>query len=619
VTEPLADPEDTQELPESWRFIVCGDDSLALRLAQELVHNSGQVTVLIRPPFGPYGRRIAREPNVEVVEVETTYTEALKSIDIATVDAVALVERNDVANIDTALAVHEYVSRPGEAGGQDPINPRLRMVVRLLNTSLSGSLAEIPDCTVLSDAQIAAPAFVAAALDEPAPAVHMQQSTLIVTRRDPAYQRAVLCGLAIGGDGTEPQLLPADQDAADLVLLRRELPPPMPRRSTLTSGYPVSAVITRVLRRLRIVLAVFAGLIVLTAAVLASADHDLNWWDALYAAILVAFGNGEPNSAASTVEQVTVAVMTLASITLIPVLTATVVDAVVKVRLDIASGLLGKRASGHVVVVGLGGVGGQVLQTLHERGIDVVGIDRSNDAVGVQVARDLHIPLVIGEASRRETLQAASVATCQALMVITSDDVSNLQTALVARGIQKDLRVVLRLFDGEMADRVRRLLRVAGSHSVSYLAAPSFAARMLGRELDTIPIGRHVLLVARLTVGAYSPLEYRTVRDVRRPGEAWLCELTTQRGQRMWNLTPGQKLQRGYDMLVVATRRGLSKLIVESTAPPDSVPRPPIVLHDSVPLLSDGLRGPGRSALHGPGRQPQRDVTLDDQEEDHHR
>jgi hypothetical protein len=63
------------------------------------------------------------------------------------------------------------------------------------------------------------------------------------------------------------------------------------------------------------------------------------------------------------------------------------------------------------------------------------------------------------------------------LMAITADDATNLETALIGPAIRRDVPVVLRLFDGDFADRIQRAFNITVSRSVSYLAPP-FAAHI---------------------------------------------------------------------------------------------------------------------------------------------
>jgi len=260
-------------------------------------------------------------------------------------------------------------------------------------------------------------------------------------------------------------------------------------------------------------------------------------------------------------------VLAVTGLALIPFITAAVVDAVIKLRLELAEGSLVRRASGHVVVAGLGGIGSDVVRNLHELGVDVVGIDCDVDARGAQVARDLRIPFVAGDASRRDTLLAASVANCRALLALTADDATNLEAALVGRSIRPDLPVVLRLFDGDFADRVQRAFNINISRSVSYLAAPAFAAALLGRQvIATIPVGRHVLLVAELPIGAESALEGLTVADLQRPYEARVIAIRAAGERMLWGAPPGRLLSRTDHVVVVATRRGLSTLLSQALA-----------------------------------------------------
>ena len=95
--------------------------------------------------------------------------------------------------------------------------------------------ALLNNCVVLSAAAIAAPAFVAAALDEAAtPPITVGDRTVVGILRDRTRAEDVLAGLAVMGPrGTVPEVLPADADErADLVLARaKPAPPPRPPRS----------------------------------------------------------------------------------------------------------------------------------------------------------------------------------------------------------------------------------------------------------------------------------------------------------------------------------------------------------------------------------------------------
>jgi Trk K+ transport system NAD-binding subunit len=320
-------------------------------------------------------------------------------------------------------------------------------------------------------------------------------------------------------------------------------------------------------RRLRVVLAVLVGLLATATATLVLAEHE-DRWRAAYDSILTALAGANPDDGASTVVRVVQTLLTVVSVVLVPVLTAALVEVVVNARLALAAGGLTEPVSGHIVVAGLGDVGTHVIRALNDSGADVVAIETDERARGVRIARELGIPLIIGDCRQEETLRAASVHTCRALVVLSTNDVTNLETALLGRGINDDVRVILRLFDGEFADRVQRAFAITASRSVSYLAAPAFAAAMLGRQVvDTIPIGRRVLLVAELAVGAGSPLEGLSVTQVQRGHESRLLGIRTGRGQQtLWAPPPGRKLVRTDHLIVVATRAGLGRLLAHTAA-----------------------------------------------------
>jgi len=69
--------------------------------------------------------------------------------------------------------------------------------------------------------------------------------------------------------------------------------------------------------------------------------------------------------------------------------------------------------------------------------------------------------------------------------------------------LHSDLRVVLRLFDHDLAQRIEAAFSIHVSRSVSSLAAPAFAAALTDRRaLATIPVGAQAVTVAELSAPA---------------------------------------------------------------------------------------------------------------------
>jgi Trk K+ transport system NAD-binding subunit len=538
--------------PSGPPFVVWGDNPLALRLVETLrTEYERAVVALVRPGAHRWGRLIRELPGVEVITAEQPDRAALTAARIGQAEALAIVDQDDAANVEAALLAQE-------------LNPDLRIVIRMSKQNLGERIsALLHNCTALSASAIAAPAFVAAAIGRAAtPPVEVGGRTVMGIQREHARPEDVVAGLSVMGPrGTVPEVLPPDaDDRADLVLARsKPAPPPRPPR-TSPAGLVLSLIFGR---RMRAVIGVFLVLYALGTAALFLTQPGRGIADAAYSALITAL-SGNPEEDVTGVARVAVVALTIVSLAFVPALTATIVDALVKLRLQREAGGLYDPVADHIVVVGLGDVGTRVVRALHNEGVAVVAIERDGARPGVQVARDLKIPVIIGNATRPETLDRASIATAQTLVVAATDDVSNLEIALLALAARPQLRVVLRLFDTDFANRVRRAFNIHTSRSVSYLAAPAFAAAMIGRAvLATIPVRRRVLLLAEIPVGERSMLHDQTVGFVTRPYESRLLAVRTADGV-VWGPAPEQPLQAGDRVIVVATRVGLSRLLAES-------------------------------------------------------
>jgi Trk K+ transport system NAD-binding subunit len=546
-------------------FVVCGSNPLAYRLVNELISRfDAEVTVILKSRDLERGPQIAKLPGVRLVEAPQLDDATLHTARVAEARALALVEQDDVGNIHTALRAHE-------------LNPDLRMVVRMFNMSLGHRIRTLfNDCAVLSDSAMAAPSLVAAALGEVAPShIRLPGRTLYMARREEVPPARVVVGLA-DTSGPNTELLPADQDSADLVLAiadgtaREELPPQHPSRHTRRLIWVRALLVNRLVQ----VALAMVGVLVVGGALIQFLGH-YGFGDAAYLTLLDASGAVQPDSALSTPIKVIQVIVTVTGISIIPVVTAAAVDWLVQARLsggtDVPASI-----SGHVVVVGLGNVGSRVIRQLNDLGVPTVCVDSQESARGVGFARRHSLPVVFGDASRDDVLRAASVGTARALVVLTNSDVVNLEAALLGRALREDLRVVLRLFDDDLAERVERNFGFAISSSVSRLAASSFAAAMMERQvIGTIPIGRSILMIADIPIAVGSQLAGQPISAAHDQGQARVIALERHTGQGAGRLdwSPGQTyLLRPQDRLIVlATRAGLGRVLTCSMS---AVPQP---------------------------------------------
>jgi Trk K+ transport system NAD-binding subunit len=537
-------------------LIVCGDDALAYRVVEELTTNYGErVTVLLSSAEQGHGPRISRLPGVRVLEWRELDSDAFAAAQVQSARALALMGQGDLGNFHAALRAQD-------------LSPDLRLVIRIFNTGLGERMRSFfSDCAVLSSSSMAAPSFVAAALGEPTPShVRLAGRTLFVARRGETDAAHFICGLAASGDPANPQLLPASQDSADLVLAVADGAPRNPLTRPNRRPFRVVADLPRLLfgHKLGIVFLTLFAVLVCGFVLLAIAS-GFSVANALYLTFLDAAGAAVSDPRLSAPEKIAQLLLTFDGMAFLPLVTAVVVGA----RLTGSFRATERPLSGHVIVAGLGNVGTRIAGQLHDLGVDVVCVDRNEKAAGVRLAQQLGLRVVIGETHREETLLAAGIRTSQALVSVTDSDIVNLETALQARALAADLRLVLRLSDDDLAERVQKTVGNTISRSVPYLAAPAFAAAMLEHQvLRTIPVGRHVLLIADVGVSAGSELSGQPVQSVHRSGEVRVIALNRATAEGVdWAPRPEYLMTPQDRIYVLATQAGLSSVLARSQPP----------------------------------------------------
>jgi Trk K+ transport system NAD-binding subunit len=522
-------------------------------MVEELTVRYGEdVTVILPSAQRNHGPIMARLPGVRLIERAELDDQAFVAAGVPEARSLALLRQDDLGNFHAALRAQE-------------LNADLRLVVAIFNTRLGERIRTFfTDCAVLSESSMAAPSFVAAALGEPTPShVRVAGRTLYVARREHAHAEQMICGVAPSPEGGSPNLTAPGDSGSALVLAVAEGTARNPLTAQRRDPLRALARMFRMLfwHRFGAAFVCLTAVLGIGFALLATAVH-YSVWNSLYLTFLDAAGAAVTDPSLSAPEKISQFLLTFDGMAFLPLVTA----AIVGVRLTGSVRRPDRPMSDHVIVAGLGNVGTRVVGQLHDLGIDVACVDKSENAAGMPMARRLGLKVVIGETHREETLLAAGVASCRALVSVTDSDIANLETALHARALAEQPRIVIRLNDDDLAARVQKNVGNTVSRSVSYLAAPAFAAAMLEHQvLRTIPVGRHVLLIAEVTVGDGAELDGRHVDDVH-DGSAVRLIALRRRGEADvdWSPRPDDELKAGDRLVVLATRAGLGRVLGRS-------------------------------------------------------
>jgi Trk K+ transport system NAD-binding subunit len=176
--------------------------------------------------------------------------------------------------------------------------------------------------------------------------------------------------------------------------------------------------------------------------------------------------------------------------------------------------MLASLCRNHVVVAGIGRVGYQVVRELLELRETIVAVEMASGALLLGELFDRGIPVIQGNARLTSTLEQAGVASAKAVIVTTSDDLTNLDIALTARDLNPGARIVIRLFDETLAAKVVEAFAMPVI-STSQVAAPAFIAAATGRRVyQGFQLSGQYVHLSDLTICPGSRLVGRTVGEI---------------------------------------------------------------------------------------------------------
>lgn len=208
----------------------------------------------------------------------------------------------------------------------------------------------------------------------------------------------------------------------------------------------------------------------------------------------------------------------------------------------------------HIVLCGIGHLGFRVLEHLAASGLEVVVIEKDAQGRFVPGAKALGVPVLIRDMKEDQSLIDAGVAEARVIIIATDDDMANLEVALDARRLNPKIRVVMRLFDQQIAAKISGALMVDAAFSAAALAAPLVSALALGSKvLSSVLIGGVPHVTAEMSVATGSEMVGKSLGELEAEEGVHVLAYTGSDGQTESFPPPTRRIEGG-DGLVVHCR-----------------------------------------------------------------
>ncbi|MEM7553634.1 MAG: NAD-binding protein [Cyanobacteria bacterium P01_A01_bin.84] len=142
---------DAARVPRRNHYVVCGLGGIGIKIVQQL-NDSGHEVVVIEPNINNRFVNTARRLGIPIIQADASFPETLESSNINTASALIAVTGNDATNVEIALKTKG-------------LSPEVPVVVHYTDPDFARMAQQVFDFeAVLSPAELAAPAFAAAAL-----------------------------------------------------------------------------------------------------------------------------------------------------------------------------------------------------------------------------------------------------------------------------------------------------------------------------------------------------------------------------------------------------------------------------------------------------------------------
>jgi voltage-gated potassium channel len=215
-----------------------------------------------------------------------------------------------------------------------------------------------------------------------------------------------------------------------------------------------------------------------------------------------------------------------------------------------------------IVVCGYGAVGKKVAHELRKAGVDFYVIDKR-----AEVFRNVDFKHIVGDSKRKDVLKAAGCESASILIAACDTDETNIFTILVAKGLNKNLRIFA---IGKKSESIKKLY-IAGAEAV--VSSSTAGGRAIAKHailphvaefVDRITLTKDAQ-ITDLVISPKSRLVNVQLKNSRIRENTGVSILAIKRGNQLFTNPPSTTVLHANETLIVIGNREQIKLLSRIT------------------------------------------------------
>ena len=205
--------------------------------------------------------------------------------------------------------------------------------------------------------------------------------------------------------------------------------------------------------------------------------EKLSWIDSFYFVVVTAatVGYGDIHLANSTSLSKFVGILLILFSTIsIWMIFSLTIDVFLKRNIQLELGRKKYNLKNHVIVCGLGRLGYFIVLELIQKNEKVIIIEQDENSNHIDYFRQLGAEVYLGDGRLPKVIKDVNIGEAKALISVINNDSLNLEIGLNARSHQPNVKLILRIFDDQMADKLKDYIKIYHSLSASAIADEKF-------------------------------------------------------------------------------------------------------------------------------------------------